>query len=340
MDSVTQLALGAAVGEATLGRKIGNRAIWWGGIAGTIPDLDIFIPFSDPVNSFISHRSFSHSLFTLALLTPFLVWLIRRIHPDTREHNSRWYVLVYLAFATHVLLDSFTAYGTQIFWPIIHQPIMWSTIFIVDPLYTLPLIGGVLCALILSRAKGLGHTANNIGLVLSTLYLSWTVVAKVHVENFATEQLASQQITYTHLLVQPTPINSLLWRIVIMQDGAYAEGFYSLLDRRSNIRLKQYTSAVHLLDALHAFEPIQGLRWFTQGFWGIKQQQDHIVISDLRMGLEPNYVFSFVVGQKTGTRIVPIPSERQSSHMNWGHVLPQIWKRIWNPSVTTLTETK
>ena len=41
MDSLTQIVLGAAVGEATLGRKVGNKALLWGAIAGTIPDLDV-----------------------------------------------------------------------------------------------------------------------------------------------------------------------------------------------------------------------------------------------------------------------------------------------------------
>ena len=47
MDSLTQVVLGAAVGEAALGKKIGNRAIVWGGIAGTIPDLDVLITDND-----------------------------------------------------------------------------------------------------------------------------------------------------------------------------------------------------------------------------------------------------------------------------------------------------
>ena len=34
MDAVTQIALGAAVGEATLGKKAGNKAVVWGAIAG------------------------------------------------------------------------------------------------------------------------------------------------------------------------------------------------------------------------------------------------------------------------------------------------------------------
>ena len=38
MDSLTQIVLGGAVGEAVLGKKVGNRAILWGAVAGTIPD--------------------------------------------------------------------------------------------------------------------------------------------------------------------------------------------------------------------------------------------------------------------------------------------------------------
>ena len=113
MDSVTQLVLGAAVGEATLGRKIGNRALLWGAALGTLPDLDVFIPLGDVVSDFTYHRSASHSLFMLALLTPLLAWVATRIHPDTRALFKRWMLAIYLIFVTHVLLDSLTAYGRR-----------------------------------------------------------------------------------------------------------------------------------------------------------------------------------------------------------------------------------
>ncbi|MGB0910841.1 MAG: metal-dependent hydrolase [Nitrospirales bacterium] len=340
MDSVTQLALGAAVGEATLGRKVGNKAIGWGAICGTIPDLDVFIPFSDPVTAFISHRSFSHSLLTLALLTPCLVWIICRLHPQVAEHKRKWMVLVYLALATHVLLDSFTAYGTQIFWPISSHPIMWSSIFIIDPLYTIPLLAGVACSLIMSREVRLGHIVNTVGLIVSTLYLSWTVIAKSHVEHFAHERLATQQIPYTQMLVQPTPLNSLLWRILIMEKTGYAEGFYSIVNRHTDIRFTHYSSDVQFLDTLINHEPVEGLHWFTQGFWGVTQQDNHIVISDLRMGMEPNYAFSFNVGRSQQTGILPIESTRRASTTNWGGVLGWVWKRMWDASVRGLAETQ
>ncbi|GJL65231.1 MAG: membrane protein [Nitrospirales bacterium] len=332
MDSVTQLALGAAVGEATLGRKVGNKAIWWGGICGTIPDLDVFIPFDDPVTSFISHRSYSHSLFILALLTPCVVWVICRLHPQLSKHTRAWSSLVYLAFATHVLLDSFTAYGTQLFWPLSNHPIMWSTIFIIDPLYTIPLLLGVIGALVISREKGLGHTANTLGLILSTLYLSWTIVAKWHVEHFVQERLVAQQIPHTQILVQPTPINSLLWRVLIMKENGYAEAFYSIFDQHTNLHLTNYPSLTHFLDTLIDHEPVKGLHWFTQGFWGIRLQDNLIVISDLRMGMEPNYAFSFNIGENRGTQTLPIASERRASAANWGQVLRWVWKRIWDAS--------
>ena len=63
MDSLTQITLGAAVGEIALGRRIGNRAMFWGAIAGTIPDLDVFTEyFVSPIQELAIHRGFSHSI--------------------------------------------------------------------------------------------------------------------------------------------------------------------------------------------------------------------------------------------------------------------------------------
>ena len=63
MDSVTQIVLGAAVGEAVLGKKIGNKAMVLGAIAGTIPDLDVIANyFTDTVSALEIHRGFTHSI--------------------------------------------------------------------------------------------------------------------------------------------------------------------------------------------------------------------------------------------------------------------------------------
>jgi len=81
MDSLTQIVLGAAVGEAVLGRKIGNRAMLWGGIAGTIPDLDVFANLAtDPMSSLAYHRAFTHSLAFGLLAPPLLGLLVHRLY--------------------------------------------------------------------------------------------------------------------------------------------------------------------------------------------------------------------------------------------------------------------
>jgi len=72
MDSLTQIVLGAAVDETCLGRKVDNKTLLWNGIAGTIPDLDVFFSMGDPIREIMIHRDFSHSIFFPILMAPLL----------------------------------------------------------------------------------------------------------------------------------------------------------------------------------------------------------------------------------------------------------------------------
>ena len=128
----------------------------------------------------------------LLLATPLLVLLANRIHPSLREHRTRWAVMIYLVFATHVLLDSFTVYGTQLFWPIATTPVAWGTIFIIDPLYTLPLLVCVFAALLMPRTSDRGLLLNRYGLIVSTLYLSVRVAAQFLIEHRFQTDISAQ----------------------------------------------------------------------------------------------------------------------------------------------------
>ncbi len=330
MDTVTQIALGAAVGEATLGRRVGNRAILWGAVCGTLPDLDVFVPLGDAVRDFTYHRSASHSLFMLAALTPLVVWLILKLHPQTVDLRRRWYMLVYLAFVTHVLLDSFTVYGTQIFWPIVMTPVALSTIFIIDPLYTLPLLVGVIAALVMSRDTTRGHRWNQIGLVLSSLYLTWTLAAKLLVEDVANTTLNRQGIDQVRVLTTPAPFNSLLWRVLAVDSDSYYEGFYSLLDPQEEIRLVRHRRRTELLEGLSESWPVQRLAWFTKGFYAAGVTDGAVSVTDLRMGATPSYVFRFKVGAIGNPHARPAPVERLPAQRDVS-ILRWVWRRIWDP---------
>ena len=332
MDTLTQMVLGAAVGEAVLGRKIGNKAILWGAIAGTLPDLDVFVPLGDVVKDFTYHRSASHSLFMLALATPLLVWPINKIHPSLREHRTRWLLLVYLAFVTHVLLDSFTAYGTQIFWPISNTPVFWSTIFIIDPLYTLPLLIGVISALVMSRSRSRGHLVCLGGLMLSSLYLSWTVIAKQLVVDRFESEIERQQINHSKLFTTPAPFNSLLWRAVVISDEGYYESYYSVFDKPGKLNFSFFPSDEGLLKGVDDSPAVQRLKWFSHGFYSVTLGDRDIVISDLRMGIEPNYAFYFKVAELVDSSAVETVPEQLVPTMDFSRV-PVLWNRIWDASV-------
>lgn len=332
MDSLTQFALGAAVGEAVLGRKMGRKALLWGGACGTIPDLDVFIPLGDAVKDFTYHRSFSHSVFVLAILTPIMAWLIQRMHPSLQVTKKHLAIMVYLVFVTHVLLDCFTAYGTQIFWPIDNTPVAWSTIFIIDPLYTLPLIVGIIAALIAGRQRQWGYKFNAIGLSISTLYLAWTVGAKLNVDDAIEQSLQQQQISYEKIFTTPTPFNSLLWRGVVMDNTGYYEVYFSLLDPPQPLKFTHYMSSLDLLGPIQDSWPVQRLQWFSKGFYRVSKQENDIVMSDLRMGLNPNYVFSFKVGEvgNPHTRAV----KPQQLENEWEKsMLQRVWQRISDPLI-------
>ena len=297
MDSVTQIALGSAVGHAVLGRQIGRRAILWGAVLGTLPDLDVLLPAAHDAAAFTEHRGFSHSLLVMALATPVLVWLIRRIHPDTAHLRGRWYALVYLVLATHALLDAFTVYGTQLFWPLSHYPISGSAIFIIDPLYTLPLLVGVGVALF-ARDVDRGMRANTVGLVLSCLYLAWACGAKWHTERVVHHYLAQEGIPHERVLTTPGAFNTLIWRIVVMDGDTYLEGFYSLIDGHPAPTFTRHTHSPDLLAELKNLPHVARLRQFTHGYYRVQEQDGLLIFSDLRMGMREVYVFRFALATR------------------------------------------
>ena len=92
---------------------------------------------------------------------------------------------------THPLLDAFTVYGTQLFWPLPWRPVMWASLFIVDPVYTIPLLTACLVAWCLrSRSSATWWLLGGLG--LSTGYLGWSLVAKAIVERDAWHALTRQ----------------------------------------------------------------------------------------------------------------------------------------------------
>jgi inner membrane protein len=256
-----------------------------------------------------------------------VVWLILKLHPASAQQRTGWYRLVLMVFATHVLLDCFTVYGTQALWPLPMPPVGWATIFIIDPLYTLPLAGGLLAALLLRRRSTRAWRWNQAGLALSSLYLAWSVGAKLYADHRVLDILDREGVRYEHLQTQPTPFNTLLWRIVGVNGDGYFEGLWSLASPEKGLALTHYEHRPELLTGIEAESAVQRLRWFTKGLYRVTQAGDSVLISDLRMGVDPDYVFAFRVAEIANPHPRPVVPERVRSEPDFGG-LRELWERI------------
>ncbi|MBT2151223.1 metal-dependent hydrolase [Pseudoalteromonas tetraodonis] len=330
MDSLTQVALGSAVGYAVLGNKVGRKAVAWGAILGTLPDLDVFLPYGGSVEAFTYHRGFSHSLFVHLLISPLIVWLILKIHTGMQAYKTRWFWLVFLCLSTHALLDALTVYGTQLMWPLTEHPFAVSNMFIIDPLYTLPLLVGVISTLIPKITAPTAYKINAITITVSTLYLCCSLILKVVIDDKVNTALQNRGITVNEYISTPAPFTTLLWRVVVMSDGKYYEGYASVFDTANEVTLNAYQTTPSLLNEIKNEWGVKRLQWFTKGFYSVREQQDKVILSDLRMGMECAYVFNFVVGQKDGSAISVGNFEKISQRPNLNN-LPKIWDRIWHP---------
>ena len=325
MDSLTQILLGASVTAVCLPKNQRRKAVLVGTVLGTVPDLDVFINYGDAVANFTYHRGFSHSLF---VLFPFalLIWtVLKKYYEPVRSAPEPWLLAIMLALITHPLLDAHTTYGTQLFWPLTTPPVMWSTIFIIDPLYTLPLLIGVVLVLIkpdkVWATRGLAA-----GLILSTSYLGWTWIGKVLIEDQALATL-NVDASEVRLFSVPTPFNSLLWRIVVLQGDNYLEGYYSLLDPDQTIEFESHSRNTELLGQVSELESVKRLNWFSHGFIKSNIVEDQLVISDIRMGFKDNYVFSHAVAEAGNPHWYEIESRLLASEFG-AEDLDFVWQKL------------
>jgi len=329
MDSLTHAVLGASVQGALLGRWQGRKALLYGALLGTLPDLDVLIDYGDAVANMTRHRGFSHSLFALSGFSLLLVWLLRRFRAHTGYGGGRLLLSVWLVLVSHVLLDSLTSYGTQLLWPLATPPVNWSSVFIIDPLYSLPLLAAVL----VGTLRGLntpGLRWQYWALGLSSLYLGLTLAGKQMAENRVTAQLQHQGIHAEALFSTPTPFNSLLWRVLARDGENYYEALTGWFDRRPPelVRLPRGTA---LLASLEGSPQLARLRWFTNDWLRGDEIDNKLVVTDLRLGMTGAHPFRFALATRRDSHWQRLPRAERLP-MNRGRLehLGLLWRRLWH----------
>lgn len=292
MDSLTQATLGAAVGEAILGKKLGNRALAWGLLFGTLPDLDVFLPFLDHAQKLTVHRGASHSLLIMVIASLALAKPLAKLWKKEKISPTRAGCFVFLAWITHVLLDCFTVYGTSVLWPFSETRIAFNNLFIIDPLYTLPLL---ICLVWLCfyRTKKLQKKRAALlhwGLGLSTGYIALTFGLKSLVSSAFEADLARREITYERRMEAPTPFNTLLWRAVVDRGDELWVGYRSVFELPSApVRWTIYPRRAETLAGMEAQREIEIVKWFSRGWWIARPHAEGVWVGDMRFGETRTY---------------------------------------------------
>ncbi|RSK40369.1 metal-dependent hydrolase [Mangrovimonas spongiae] len=329
MDSLTQIVLGAAVGEAVLGRKVGNKAMFYGAIAGTIPDLDVIASYvTDTVSALEIHRGFTHSIVFSIVFAPIFGWLISKI--ETHKSIKDWTWLFFWAFLTHPLLDAHTTWGTQLFWPF-DLRLAYKNIFVIDPLYTLPFLVFLILTMLQNRTSKKRRLFNTLGLTISSFYLLISLGLKWAAHTQFKHALEDQNIDYLAIDTRPSPLNTILWNANIDTKEAYLLGNYSFFDSKP-IRFTSYPKNHHLLGELQTHEKVQRMITISEGWYTISQKNGDLYFNDLRFGLlnlKPNsqdFVFQFLIQKDALGHVTFIEQPRKPGDAK--AMLNDLWERI------------
>jgi len=286
LDSLTQIVLGASVGEACGGKKLGNKAALWGAIAGTIPDLDVFInAYNDPIHGALMHRGFSHSVLFAALAGPILGYLIYRIY--RRKHElTTWLWVAFMAIITHPILDIFTSYGTQFFWPF-EWRVSLNSIFVIDPLYTLPFGFLLLASLMIKKNVSLRRKLNNAGLVYSGLYLTWCVLVKLIILSNTPTYFKDYDIDHSKTVVNALPFTSFYWMIITESNTSNYIGYKSIFYPFNKNEVDTLTKNHSLLAEIESKnkEWVQTIQFMTKNCYSVTKRDDSLEVYDLKFGL-------------------------------------------------------
>lgn len=334
MDSLTHTLLGAIVGDALLGKKIGKKAMLWGAIANNFPDIDVLGNFfTDEITALLVHRGITHSiLFTV--LVPFAFGkLFHRIYRNTLVSYREWTYFFFVNFALHILIDSATAYGTGWFEPFSSYRVAFNTMFIFDPLFTFILLIPCIALLVLKSASRKRIRWIKIGLYGAMIYEGVTCCNKLVVKRTVESALQQQQIAYSDYFSTPTPLNNILWYVIAKTNEGYRIGYYSLADKNDLIKFRAVPKNDSLLLPFRNEKQVETFIRFTQQWYTVtNDSSQNKWLNDMRFGQiggwgesDAPFVFSIPL---TNENIDEVNIQRGRMKASTGEALSSLWNRI------------
>ena len=221
MDPVSQGVVGAALAQSALPRRQMAIVALIGALAGMAADIDVLIQSPDDPLLFLEfHRQFTHSLVFIPVGALLVAGALRTLTRNRAAwQDVTWnhlYLAAFAGYASHGLLDSCTSYGTQLFWPFTDARVSWDIISIVDPLFTIPLLVGVIASARSSRVVYARGAA-----LWALVYLGIGVIQHERAMSVASAVAVQRGHTAERLTVKPSFANLLVWKAIYLDDAEY-----------------------------------------------------------------------------------------------------------------------
>jgi inner membrane protein len=276
--------LGACIGEAVAGRQLGRKAMLYGILAQSLPDIDFVTAFYlDKPAELLAHRGFTHSLlfaFMATILASLTAHVVHKRYVPVRH----WMRLFGVNIFTHIFIDAFNNYGTAWFEPFSHYRVSFHALYVADPFFSVvPLVASMV--LFLSHRK---HPRRKwwalVGVGYVAFYLSYAVINKTIVSRDVKAALKNQPVPTKDYIVTPAPLNNWLWYIVAKSDSGVLVGYRSVFDKGDPVQLYYFPRNRALLQSVADKESLHYLERFSQGYYTVEQWGDTTVFNDLRFG--------------------------------------------------------
>ena len=336
MDSITQAALGGLCGEMTLRKQLGWKAMAWGVFIGTLPDLDIIAyPWLDKVQQLSWHRGISHSILMCFVAALVLGWLLAKIHRKrgVTQRQATWFV--FITWVTHVAIDCFTSYGTQIFEPFHNHRFALNNMSIIDISFTLPMLAGLLLVLFFKKSSPTRTIIGRTAAIWLCLYTTASFTLKHQANVYFEKQLSARGITPTRMMTAPTISNIFLWRMLAESGGQYHIAYWSLFDDSTRpCRIDSTAKGHDALEPLKDHPEAVQLVWFTKNWHKVVQassKPDSLLLIDMR--------FTEIVTPESKSPVFCWRLQEQSGNLDFnqvsfrgrskvGETLDYLWQRI------------
>ena len=246
---------------------------------GMLPDVDVaFSIGGDFYDSLLTHRGFTHSLFFAPVFGPLLGWLVWRYRRSQGEPLVAWMIVCFAALLSHPLLDVMTPYGTQLLQPFSDARFAVFAMSIIDPVYTLALLAGVIY--IARGARPWAGSLITLGVTSSYLFYAW--VLNVQARELARDDLLAAGVQAEVVEAFPTIFQPVVRRVVARTDGRDYVGFASPWAECDVLWDHAEQVAPELRQALLATREGQIFDWFAMGWTHVGEREGRLIASDLR----------------------------------------------------------